>query len=263
MVHWKLPDKYVNVGEQTNGTGSLYYHIDDSLLYNTAPPDSIGTQCWYVNGTGGTVSATITYTFANGQTASIAPQGTFSIYRPSVSMNQIQEPRFFSKDNTLGLEMVKLGSSGASTTGVMAYTVQYNTTSNGVGEITQTCQLSYVPDLGGYNFSDWRCDGPENYDRPQNIVPRTSSIDMTFNDGPQNQSVTSPIEVKGSFIDYIRFSPNTPGSIYVTLGIVTWNMDGAITHTGTPPSWTFVITNTPDPVGPNTSDQFPFYTRPR
>jgi hypothetical protein len=59
------------------------------------------------------------------------------------------------------------------------------------------------------------------------------------------------------------FNPNTPGSIHVTLGIVTWNIDGVIAYQGSPPSWQLVTNITPDPVGPTNSDQFPFYTQPR
>jgi hypothetical protein len=86
-----------------------------------------------------------------------------------------------------------------------------------------------------------------------------------FQDGPQNGTTfpTSSIEVEGNFIDYIRFNPNTSGSIYVTLGTVTWNIDGKIAYQGSPLGWQFVTESTPDPVGPDDSDQFPFYTQPR
>jgi hypothetical protein len=96
------------------------------------------------------------------------------------------------------------------------------------------------------------------------MQPNTSLTTLGFQDGPQNGTyfATSSVEVKGNFTDYIMFQPtNTPGSIYVTLGIVTWNIDGLITNT--PAGWTFVTTNTPDPVGPDNSDQFPFYTQPQ
>jgi len=186
LVHWNLPDKYVNTFEWPLGA-SINYYATDALLYNISPPDNIGTGCWYVNGTGGTVSATVAFSFANGQTATIPATGAFIIYRPSVSMDQIQEPRFFTiTSNLFGGATIKLGTSGASTTGVMAYTVECDTDSNGLAEITQTCQLSYNPDPGGYNFSDWRLDGSVNYSEPQSVIPNTGTVEIGLNDGPQN-----------------------------------------------------------------------------
>jgi hypothetical protein len=255
---WTLPPTFVN-SWSANLPGSTIYTNDSTYLTTTNGP----CTCWYVNGSGGTVSVQANIILSNGKTVPVSAVGQFAIERPSVSMNQIQEPRFFTSTYTLGVDVVKLGSSGTSTTGVMAYTVEYDSESNGLGEITQTCQLSYAPDSGGNNFPDWRCDGVENYDGPQSITPGTSTMDMTFNDGPQNYTAFSEsCEVKGNFIDYIRWNPNTPGSIYVTLGIVTWNIDGKAVYDEQSSSWPLVVTNSPDPVGPVDSDQFPIYTRP-
>jgi hypothetical protein len=267
LVHWNLPDKFVNAINYPNPSGSANYFKDNSLLYTVSPPDNIGTSCWYVNGTGGTVSATVTYSFANGQTATLPVIGVIGVYRPTVSMNQIQEPRFFTNTiSMLGSATIKLGTPGQQTYGEMVYTVECDTSISGLGEITQTCQLSYNPNLGGFNFPDWRCDGAENYAGPAGITAQSIPVLYpALDDGPQNATIIphSPVEVKGNYIDYIRFNPNTPGSIYVTLGTVTWNIDGKIAYQGSPPSWQLVIDSTPDPVGPDDSDQFPFYTQPR
>ena len=262
QFNWTLPAKFVN-SSTTNSKGCIIYTNNGSPYVTTNGPFS----CWYVNGSGGTVSVQANIILTDGKTVPVAALGRFAIERPSVSMSQIQEPRFFQiTSNTFGGATIKLGTSGATTTGVMAYTVEYDTDVNGLGEITQTCQLSYSPDPGGFNFSDWRLDGSINYEGPQGVIPNTGSIDIGLNDGPQNGTYASqsPIEVKGNFTDYIMFQPtSTAGSIYVTLGIVTWNLDGKIAYQGSPPSWQFVITNTPDPVGPNNSDAFPFYTQPQ
>ncbi len=96
------------------------------------------------------------------------------------------------------------------------------------------------------------------------ILAVLSSFSIFSTDTQNGTTISqSPIEVKGQFQDYIRFTPNTSGSIYVTLGIVTWNLDGKIACQGSPPAWQLMINSTPDPVGPDSSDSFPAYTRPR
>lgn len=47
---------------------------------------------------------------------------------------------------------------------------------------------------------------------------------MNLEDGPQaSNSLGRPISLDDSFVDYIMFSPDGTGSIYVTLGKVTWS----------------------------------------
>jgi hypothetical protein len=255
--NWTLGGNYVNAAS-TNSGGCVTYTTNTTLLQGPT-----NCQCWYFNGPSGTVSVGMN-AIVGGKSVSTAAQGQFTIYRPDVSMNQIIGPRYFSvATNILGGGTVKLGTTGTGTEGEMAYTVEYNTTNQGHGQITQTCQLSYDPDPGGFNFSDWRCDGSTNYVGPANIIPNTIYTTMTFDDGPQNGTTvsTSPVEVKGQFKDYIMFQPTNVNSIFVTLGIVTWNLDGKIEHQGSPASWQLTITNAPDPVGPDDSDMFPQFTQ--
>lgn len=262
---WTIPAKFVN-SWSANLPGSTVYTNNSTYLVTTNGP----CTCWYVNGSGGTVSVSANMILANGKTVPVAAVGQFAIERPNIYMlpTDIDEPRYFTlTSNIFGGATVKLGSpgTGQNVAGQMVYGVRCETDVGGLGMITQTCQLSYNPDSGGFNFSDWRLDGSTNYDGPTNIPATTTYVFFpTFDDGPNNSTSfsTSSIEVKGKFTDYIMFQPtNTPGSIYVTLGIVTWNVDGLITNA--PTGWTFITTNTPDPVGPNNSDQFPFYTQPQ
>src|ERR1700678_2814785 len=135
-------------------------------------------------------------------------------------MNQIQEPRYFTLTPAFaGGATVELGSSGSTAAGEMAYTVEISSDVPGKVEITQTCRLGYIPDPGGYNFSDWRCDGAENYEGPLAVSSNLPNV-ITFNDSPQNGTYVSqtPITLQGNFIDYIRFQPSNAGSIYATLG---------------------------------------------
>jgi len=259
LCNWTPSGKFVNAAS-TNAGGCITYTNNTSLL------NSLGTacQCWYYNGPSGAVSVGANI-ILGGKSLSTALAGQFNIYRPSVSMNQILEPREFTiTPGTLGGATVKLGTPGQNAFGEMAYVVEYDTTKKGQGEITQTCQLSYNPDPGGYNFTDWRCDGSTNYVGLETIYPYGQGrIDISLDDGPQNGTTvsTAPIEVKGQFMDYIMFQPDYANSIFVTLGIVTWNLDGKIAYQGNPASWQFVITNSPDPVGPDNSDTFPQFTQ--
>ncbi|MGP8201319.1 MAG: hypothetical protein ACLQU4_17650 [Limisphaerales bacterium] len=262
--NWTFPDKFVN-SIIPNPPGSTIYTNNTSLLVT---PNASCTN-WYVNGSGGTVSVVANLIMPNGQSISMSATAQFAIERPQIYMTPVDiQPRFFTiTSNFFGGATVKLGmpGTGQSTYGQMDYDVRCDTDFSGLGMITQTCQLAYNPDPGGFNFPDWRLDGATNYDGPTNIFATSTYVFYPeFDDGPQNGTTfsTSSIEVKGSFTDYIMFQPtNTAGSIYVTLGIVTWNMDGLITNAAA--GWTFVTTNSPDPVGPNNADQFPFYTQPR
>ena len=262
LCTWKFQGNFVN-SIIPNPPGSTIYTNNGPIVTTNGPCTN-----WYFNGPGGTVNVGANLILPNGKSVSVAALGQFAIERPSVSLptNEILEPRHFSiTSNLFGGATIKLGTPGQQGDGEMGYTVQCETDYGGMAMLTQTCQLRFNPDSGGFNFSDWRLDGSTNYAGPTGIRAEAVPVDFpTLDDGPQNGTLfsTSSIEVKGNFMDYIMFEPtNTTGSIYVTLGVVTWNIDGLITNA--PSGWMFVITNTPNPVLNPSADQFPFYTQPQ
>jgi hypothetical protein len=66
--------------------------------------------------------------------------------------------------------------------------------------------------------------------------------------------------LKGSFRDYVRFSPSGINNIPVTLGIVTWEMHAVAERIEFSGTWELATDSHPAPVGPDSSDAFPEWT---
>jgi hypothetical protein len=82
---WQLPAKYVNQPTNYSSTCTTYVQNND-LLQNTNQ-----TACWYVRDPGGHISVGLNLKFQNGQYASVAANGDFTVYRPqkiAENMNQ-------------------------------------------------------------------------------------------------------------------------------------------------------------------------------
>ncbi len=97
-------------------------------------------------------------------------------------------------------------------------------------ETLETRQAEPLQTLGGHQENEGA-----GYDYAVDSLLTSEKVPVhypTLDDGPQNGTYlsTSSIELKGNFMDYAMFNPNTLGSIYVTLGIVNWNIDGIITN---------------------------------
>jgi len=276
---WVLPQKYVNepwqnqqwvVTDPTSGSGywspygSQNYRLDSSLLQNTNQ-----TSCWYVNGQGGQVSVGLGLTFNNGQYAIVTANGKFSIYRPKASMQFIHEPRYFTISDDIGLTCnLKLGANDGSGLGDMYYTVEVDSTPitpspsgdatnphfYGDAGITQLITADYSNPL--YVIPDPELDGPEFYFTLSRV---TGSGVLGLDDGPFD-IWTTPNIVSITATDYVRFKPDGSNSIYVTLGIVTWDAVG-IAEQDFWGNWTITTDESPDPSGPDNSDTFPVWTK--
>ncbi len=75
-----------------------------------------------------------------------------------------------------------------------------------------------------------------------------------------NINCSGHTEIHLAFADYIRFRPNAPNSIFVTLGIVNWHLNA----TAIPSTNGYVLAGTPDgAVDSNYTDsqQFPSWTQ--
>ncbi len=125
----------------------------------------------------------------------------------------------------------------------------------GNANITQLVTADYSNPV--YVFSTERCDGPEFYNGTSSRVVGSAIVGL--GDGPFNFSV-DPNTVSISARDFVRFKPDGDGSIYVTLGIVTWDAIGTaeIDSWG---DWILTTDVSPDPSGPDSSDEFPKWTQ--
>lgn len=266
-TQWSLPPKYVNAVEYVfgydvyarscyPGTSWLVRGLGNdspqrSDRYFVAPVllTSIDTGAWWYSSGTKLLSCYMTLTFANGQQRSYTGRGQMQLHRPTISISDIR-PRFFTlTPEVLGFYKLKLGQED--NTGAMIFSVDYNSQFRGKGRITQLCSLNYSG--LGPSFSDYRRDGSESYEEAD-IIPGTAQTSLTFQDGPFNTD-TLPNRLQGYFVDYIRFCPDAgSGNIFVTLGIINWNMNATAAS-----STTISPSSTPNPTGPNDSDVFPVW----
>jgi hypothetical protein len=263
---WSLPTKYVNESWQETqsivdpGTGlgtavpygSVNYDISTSLLQNTNK-----TSGWFVNTNDGHASVSLNLKFQNGQYASVAANGDFTVFRPTAEITRIDEPRYYTLSNTnLPATTLKLGN--ASGDGSMYYQVKAHTKSPFYGNVnmTQLIRADYSDPV--YDFSVERCDGSEFYNDPSARVTSAGGV-TGIADGPGETWLTPNI-VNLSARDFVRFQPDGDGSIYVTLGIVTWDTVGTAEQSFLG-NWSITTDTTPDPSGPDSSDEFPVWTQ--
>jgi hypothetical protein len=245
---WNYTANYIN---------NHWIDVNGCEEYNIAPIPSMSnpTVAWFYNHKTQDVDAYVGLfcRFANGQTAYITDKGLFNVFAPTVTVSDIRE-RYF----RLSYADFLLGLGDSDNTGAMVYQVNYKSILpfSGTGRITQLCQLNdsgiHYPSC---SFSDYRLDGGEAYEEDA-IVPNTAHVSLTLQDGPYNVD-TFTNRLQGSFEDYIRFRPdagNASDNIFVTLGIVSWNVLATATSSG------INTAQSPDPTGPSNSNEFPIWT---
>jgi hypothetical protein len=138
VYNWTLSGQCVNAVTNNPG-GCPVYYINSSLL------NSSNAKCWCYGSSMQTVSVGADLILPNGKSIGLAAIGKFAMYRPTIDMNQIQEPRYFTLTPAFaGGATVELGSSGSTAAGEMAYTVEISSDVPGKVEITQTCPLTQV-----------------------------------------------------------------------------------------------------------------------
>ena len=250
-AHWHLPGDYKNESYAYSSTCTSY-RLNSDLLTN------LSTSCWYVNKPGGACSMFEILHFSNGQYASIAAKGSFTVYRPTISLEPLTTAPYYTlTTNIVGLySFLKLGKNDESGDGEMQFTVDINSKYGGTIGLTQLITANYSNPL--YVFSTERCDGSEFYDGPWTVTGTTDfsapSGLTSLDDGPSEYWV-DPNIVSLSARDFARFQPS--GGIPVTLGIVTWETVGVANDLfGV---WSITTDATTGPTGPNNSDEFPVW----
>jgi hypothetical protein len=255
-ILWSFDGTFVNAWNRQDPAiapnGSIIYTNDPTFLKNEI------ISAWWIDGdyNQSIYKAKIGegITFPNGQYAAVTAVGKFTMFRPKISISDIR-PRYFTLVGE-PLDLYKLELGEPDNTGAMVYQVNYNSIKqfSGTGRITQLCTLNYS-DAPISSFSDFRCDGSEAYEE-DTVTPGTGHVILTLQDGPFNID-TLPNRLQGSFQDYIRFRPdagNVSDNIFVTLGIVYWNMNAVATG-----PTTVSPNETLDPTGPDNSNKFPFW----
>ena len=215
---WNLPGKYVNEPYQYSSSCTSY-RVNSTLLDITG--QNLATACWYVNKVDdGTVGVNANLRFSNGQTASVAAKGIFTIYRPKL-LNFNPNPF-----NGVVLHWHSPGESGwgdiLTIDPDIDYTVDVDSLFGGGAFITQTLNGNF-----GNEWCSFDTKGLVFLDNWENVygitvTPGSTKNTIEFYDKPQCPCYHYTKEQQ-RFTDYIRFQPD--GGIPVTLGTVSWHMN--------------------------------------
>lgn len=217
-AHWHLPGKFVNE-TYPYSSACTSYRVNYDLLTN------LTTSCWYYNKPGGTASIGMNLHFSNGQYVSIAAEGDFTVYRPSVNPPVLTGP--FRADivrlgSVLWLELIN---------NPMYFSVRINSAYSGSFGITQLVNMSSQTALapfifiGSSTFGEFNLDEspsePGEYYSGVNDIASPSQID----DPPGQPLVYAVGNYNGHWKDYVRFTPS--GGIPITLERLDWNWAAA------------------------------------
>lgn len=247
--NWNLPDKFVNqisYRAPNDVSHSENMSLNPDLLRNTNK-----TSCWYVNGAGGVASLGLNLHFTNGQYASVAAHGSFSIFRPSFSsFNQILNnfSSFPAPDYIFPYFEAN-----------MAFYIELKSKYDGWFGIIQIMNSHSAPyDTGGADWLDGSTEiyGTANTNGPSAyIASDTSPQGLIHVDSPAAPAFPfQELNLKAAFKDYLVFKPDGADSIYVTIATNGWFMDGqaylgiGVTKSNIPPATT-----------PVASDEFPMW----
>jgi hypothetical protein len=265
LQHWTLPPKFVNekVVYWSGPPECDTYDTNWDLLINTN-----SVNCWFVNGSSGSVASWQSLHLTNGQYVSIAAAGIFTIVKPTIDhvTNACSGVNMFT--NSDSLDKVALQYTNGDNGIEMYVYVKRPDHLSGTALITQLVNRNFhwnnnIPLLpttdvtGGYwldaqeTFASTGCPLTEN-GNPVNPVRL-----IYLNDGPL---LGAPLggfynsaDAQDDFHDYLRFQPD--GGIPITIGRIDWGWHGKATYSGG--AWSLVIStnyiNQPDA----SDDSFP------
>jgi hypothetical protein len=235
-----LPDKYVNEAYQYS-TYCTSYRKNTDLLTNLI------NHCWYVNGQGGTVGVGMNLKFSNGQTASVAAMGDFTVYRPKGG-NEVVSPgtvvcgtNWF---NDLFLQLVHFNGTVESS--------DFSGAANWKQLIKRTVITENpADDLLKSTYGAFWSDNSEFYANSADIrvnAGAKAEVPLWDNPGIRCMGVS---RIYDSFKSYLVFKPAGDG-IWVTLGYVDWGWRAKAAGVGGVVLWSHVK----DPTYIDT-DEFP------
>jgi len=209
VQHWTLPDKYVNQPTNYSATCATYVNNTDLLT-------NLVNQCWYVNGSGGTASIGMNLKFANGQYASVAAMGDFTIYRPTATI-EVTHPGNVDLDGNFYLEDAPVDFYGHVQSA-------YHGAANWTQLVNRDCQQAFYIETG--TWGNYWLDTSLFYSNQTNkTVGPGLKNPVPLEDAPE---VLIDVHVSNidKFKTYLMFRPDGDGSIYVPLGRTDWGWHG-------------------------------------
>jgi hypothetical protein len=248
VCHWTLPGTYVN-SIIPNPPGSTIYTNNSGLLTTTNGP----CVCWYVNGSGGTVSVQGTLTLTDGKTIPVSAVGQFAIVAPAITdfEPQVSPPPLQVSFDTNG------GASVSAFVSFRTYVLPPYDFS-GTGTYAQLVQSSdsYYTSVYGLAVHNGESTGggywldntyPYAADPPVTLSWDDDPVKyVAHNDNPGLEPGSFPfvnsITITNLFKTYLQFQPT--GGIPVTIGRIDWGWSCIAIQSNGIWSWT-LTTNQP------------------
>jgi alpha-tubulin suppressor-like RCC1 family protein len=258
LCNWTLPDtaNYVNFAFPPNSAGCTNYTNNPSLLVTTNSP----CTCWYINGTGGTVSVGANLIMPSGPSISIASIGKFAIDTPTVTepIGWTQMPY----QGTFYQGTIQQGEISSLILDKNDMNFGFTITSDydGVGNYAQLVQADCTGDLPPYYqvTGSYRLDNtyPFNSD---SISISANGNNVWFYDLPSFAG-NRLIDINNHYETYLIFKPDPQeSSIWITLKKITWAWAASAQLPINSLTWN--IYNPPALItsGPSDSDEFPVW----
>ena len=250
LCNWTLPAKFVNFST-TNSAACIIYTNNSSLLVST----NNSCNCWYVSGSGGTVSVGANLIMPNGKSVSIAALGKFAIYRPTLIDFGTSPPFIVTNAVVDGSLSLSLGNGNNYN---MDFEVAVDSEYAGHADYTQLINRSAT---SGYTTTTtdgqfWLDNNRLYLNNPTGLAVQSNNPKvLTLFDGPYIALNSPSATIFDQFEDYVVFQPAIAGSIWVTLGKTSWSWSGATTFQNG--VWTPATGSVSPPAGPDSSDDFP------
>ena len=256
---WTLPPKFVN--QPTNYSATCQTWVEnDMLLQNTNQ-----TSCWFYNGTGGKVVVGMNLLFLNGQTASIAADGSFSLVKPAIvnMTNLCSGVNMFTNEDGSLSEIALQYTNGNNGIEIWVY-VKRPDYFSGLALITQLVNRQFHWNANPLGLPGSDVTGSYYLDAAEAFasiyLPVTENGNSAnpvrpiyLSDGPLLGSPMfgfyNSADAQDDFHDYVRFQPD--GGIPVTIGRIDWGWHGKATKSSG--AWS-LTTSTSYINSPDTSD---------
>jgi hypothetical protein len=265
IAYWHLPGDYVNESYAYSSTCNSY-RLNADLLAN------LSMSCWYVDTPGGTASFGISMQFSNGQTASVATHGDFTLVKPTIdhitsSCSGVN--MFTNSDGSLN-EIALIDTNHGNGMQITVY-VKRPDDFSGLASITQLIkrQLNWNTPPLGISSSDstsgnfW-LDTQETYSSiyfplTENGNPTNPVRPVYLADSPglgeSFLGFYNYAEAQDDFHDYVRFQPD--GGIPITIGRVDWGWHGKAIKNGS--LWSLVTATYYGATLDSADDSFPIW----
>jgi hypothetical protein len=232
QLGWVIALDYVNTNTPGQNGASPTYTMDLTQLTNAT------TKLWYVQGasdTHGWIWCNVTNILPNGDSLVRKVQGQVSVYRPTFSNFKPMANFFAWPVYYYGIPFLQ---------GSMDWSVTLNSKYDGFIGVTQLIKATHgVYDTGGNWYQDGDTEIYGDTSNPTGIysVANIATHSTTLDDNPR--AAPNPcVTMQATFKDYLRFKPGGSNSIWITIGINGWSINGAaclitgMSHDDIPPA---------------------------